>query len=228
MTRRTGDSVPIIEEMHQSLSIIGRGKLGRALAEAWNGQVQLYSREGRPSGWVLLAVPDDQIESIAQHFQGRCVHLSGSRHFPHIPCAHPLTSFNGGVSDWSDTPLAITGQVPDFITDAFRDLGFAPFSLPAEKKALYHAAAVFTSGHAATLWLLVDKLLRDNDVHLPGRGIWPLAEKTLLNLQERGEAGRTGPFVRNDTETIKRDTDALPESLQSLFALIGEFYEGGS
>ena len=218
----------MIKEMHQSLSIIGRGKLGRALAEAWDGQVSLFSREGRPSGWVLLAVPDDEIESMAQHFEGRCVHLSGSRHFPHIPCAHPLTSFNGAASDWSDTPLAMTGDVPEFVKDAFVRLGFAPFSLPAEKKALYHAAAVFTSGHTATLWLLVDKILRDNDVHLPGKGIWPLAQETLSNVQENGVAGRTGPFVRNDTETIKQDTNALPESLQELFVLIGEFYEGGS
>jgi len=138
-----------------------------------------------------------------------------------VPCAHPLTSFDGQARDWSGTPLAITGAVPDELRRAFGDLGFAAFDLPGELKPLYHAAAVLTSGHAATLWLGAQALLRAQGVALPGRGLLPLAEATLRNIAERGPAGRTGPFPRGDAATIARDAAALPEAWREIFLKLG-------
>ena len=151
--------------------------------------------------------------------------MSGSLNFGDIPCVHPLTSFDGNTGDWTDTPLALTGDVPPWMQAAFESLGFRSFTLPPEKKALYHAAAVLTSGHAATLWLEAQRILREGDIDLPGAGLWPLAEVTLENVRERGSEGRTGPFVRGDEQTITRDTEALPEEWKSLFASIGQFYK---
>ena len=223
-TGRTQPSVPIIELMHQGFSIIGRGKAGRALATAWEAPDKLYARDGRPDGWVLLAVPDDAIEEMGRIFKGRCVHMSGSLHFPDIPCVHPLTSFDGTSQDWTGTPLALTGAVPKEVLSAFENLGFCGFELPPEKKALYHAAAVITSGHTATLWLEAARLLRDENIVLPGKGLWPLAIATLNNVEARGAEGRTGPFVRNDNSTIDRDVEALPEEWKRLFRDLGAFY----
>jgi len=118
-------------------------------------------------------------------------------------------------------PLAITGAVPDDLRRAFGALGFAAFDLPAELKPLYHAAAVLTSGHAATLWLGAAALLRAQGVALPGRGLLPLAEATLRNVAELGTAGRTGPFVRGDEATIDRDAEVLPEPWKELFLKLG-------
>jgi hypothetical protein len=221
---RVGPSVPIIEPMHQGFSIIGRGKAGRALASAWDCDDVLFSREGRPKGWVLLAVSDDAIEETAAHFSGRCVHISGSCHFPDIPCAHPLTSFDGSPKDWAGTPLALTGDVPKDFVAAFERLGFCGFSLPAEKKALYHAAAVISSGHLSTLCLEAERLLAEAGIELPGQGLWPLVHLSLANVQAHGSAGRTGPFVRRDAATIARDVDALPEAWKRLFVDLGAFY----
>jgi predicted short-subunit dehydrogenase-like oxidoreductase (DUF2520 family) len=147
--------------------------------------------------------------------------LAGSLHLEGVPCAHPLTSFDGHARDWTGTPLAITGAVPDDLRRAFGELGFAAFDLPAELKPLYHAAAVLTSGHAATLWLGAASLLRAQGVALPGRGLLPLAEATLRNVAELGAAGRTGPFVRGDEATIARDTEALPEPWREIFLKLG-------
>ena len=215
----------MIVPMHQSLSIIGRGKAGRSLAAAWKDRVSLFSRDERPEGWVILAVPDDAIQAMAQYFPGRCIHLSGSLNFPDIPCAHPLTSFDGEASDWTGSPLALTGEVPDWIVQAFEDLGFCPFELDPEKKALYHAAAVISSGHAATLWLEAARLLQDNEVQLPGAGLWPLVEATVKNIRATGSDGRTGPFVRGDQQTIERDLKSLPEDWKEMFARLGDFYK---
>ena len=202
-------------------TILGRGRAGRALAEAWGPRVALLEHMARPEGLVLLAVPDRAVPELATCFPGRCVHLAGSLHLEGVPCAHPLTSFDGRARDWTGTPLAITGAVPDALRRAFGDLGFAAFDLPGELKPLYHAAAVLTSGHAATLWLGAEALLRAQGVALPGRGLLPLAEATLRNVAERGAAGRTGPFVRGDEATIERDADALPGPWREIFLKLG-------
>ena len=207
--------------MTATISILGRGRAGRALAEAWGERATLLAHTAQPEGLVLLAVPDHAVAACAARFPGRCVHLAGSLHLPGVPCAHPLTSFDGQARDWSGTPLAITGAVPDELRRAFGDLGFAPFDLPGELKPLYHAAAVLTSGHAATLWLGAQALLRAQGVTLPGRGLLPLAEATLRNIAERGAAGRTGPFPRGDAATIARDAAALPEPWRELFLKLG-------
>jgi predicted short-subunit dehydrogenase-like oxidoreductase (DUF2520 family) len=203
-------------------TILGRGRAGRALARAWGGRVPLLPGNARPGGLVLLAVPDRAVTEVASHFPGRCVHLSGSLQVEGVPCAHPLTSFGEGAADFRGTPLALTGEVPRVVVDTFRDLGFVPFDLPAELKPLYHACAVLTSGHAATLWLGAAALLAQAGVRLPGRGLAPLAQATLDNVAVRGEGGRTGPFVRNDRETIARDAAALPGPWRDLFLMLGD------
>ncbi len=136
--------------MTTKFTILGRGRAGRALAEAWGPRVALEEHTARPEGLVILAVPDRAVPELAASFPGRCVHLAGSLHLEGVPCAHPLTSFDGHAHDWTGTPLAVTGAVPDALRRAFGELGFAAFDLPAELKPLYHAAAVLTSGHAAT------------------------------------------------------------------------------
>jgi len=202
-------------------TILGRGRAGRALAEAWGPRVALCEHTARPEGMVVLAVPDRAVPELAAQFQGRCVHLAGSLHLAGVPCAHPLTSFDGRARDWTGTPLAITGSLPDGLRRAFGDLGFVAFDLPAELKPLYHAAAVLTSGHAATLWLGAEALLRAQGVALPGRGLLPLAEATLRNVEAAGGAGRTGPFVRGDEATIARDAEALPAPWREIFLKLG-------
>ncbi|WP_316415553.1 DUF2520 domain-containing protein [Mesoterricola silvestris] len=205
-----------------SFSILGRGRAGRALAEAWGGRATLLPGTARPGGPVLLAVPDGAVEGLARLFPGRCVHLSGSLHLEGVPSAHPLTSFDGAAGDWRGTPLALTGAVPAGLVAAFRDLGFAPFDLPAAVKPLYHACAVLASGHAATLWLGARELLARQGVALPGRGLAPLAEATLRNVEKHGAAGRTGPFVRGDAATVARDAAALPGDWRDVFLELGD------
>jgi hypothetical protein len=191
--------------MPHEFTILGRGRAGRALAVAWGDRAALEPSSSNPSGLVLLAVPDRAVAEAAARFPGRCVHLS----------------FGGRAADWKGTPLALTGAVPAVLVRAFADLGFEPFELSAELKPLYHACAVLTSGHAATLWLGAAKLLADRGVNLPGRGLMALAEATQRNVARQGREGRTGPFARGDEATIERDAAALPEPWRELFLKLG-------
>jgi predicted short-subunit dehydrogenase-like oxidoreductase (DUF2520 family) len=212
----------MMEAMAIRFSILGRGRVGRALAAAWGSKVALLPHDTDPAGLVLLAVPDDAIAAMALKFPGRCVHLSGSFHLDDVPCAHPLMSFDGTVQDWQNTPLAITGEVPIEIRGAFLELGFLPFELSATLKPLYHAAAVLSAGHAATLWLGAQTLLREKGIELPGRGLWPLAQMNLTTIERFGAKGKTGPFVRGDEATIDRDAQALPLAWRELFLKLGK------
>lgn len=207
--------------MSTRFSILGRGRAGRALGAAWGGRAELLPHEARPEGFVLLAVPDRAVAELAECFPGRCAHLSGSLHLPGVPGLHPLTSFDGEARDWSGTPLALDGEVPAWLQAAFMDLGFLPFALDPRLKPLYHACAVLTSGHAATLWLGAQSLLEAQGLRLPGRGFLPLAEATLRNVAEKGKGGRTGPFVRGDEATIDADAVALPEGWREVFLKLG-------
>jgi predicted short-subunit dehydrogenase-like oxidoreductase (DUF2520 family) len=207
--------------METEFTILGRGRVGRALASAWGARVDLLPHEARPEGLVLLAIPDRAVAELARWFPGRCVHLSGSLEISGVPSAHPLTSFAGHAQDWQGTPLAVSGDLPHAIHRAFLDLGFLPFPLPAEHKALYHACAILASGHAASLWLGAARLLEEAGITLPGRGLMPLAEATLRNLEAQGAEGRTGPFVRGDEATITRDAQALPVVWREIFLSLG-------
>lgn len=203
-------------------SILGRGLAGRALAGAWGDRAVLLPGTSKPGGPVLLAVPDREVARVAQAFAGRCAHLSGSLEVEGVPSAHPLVSFDGTPADWRGIPLALTGAVPRGLVEAFEALGFVPFDLPADLKPLYHACAVLASGHAASLWLGAGELLARAGVALPGRGLAPLAEATLRNVEAHGAAGRTGPFVRGDKATIARDAAALPGPWREIFLDLGK------
>jgi predicted short-subunit dehydrogenase-like oxidoreductase (DUF2520 family) len=207
--------------MSHQFTILGRGKAGRAIADALGATVALEAHSADPAGPVLLALPDAAIAEHSARFPGRCCHLSGSLHIEGVPSLHPLTSFGGAAVDWRGVPLAVTGEPPRVILDAFVSLGFAPFSLPAELKPLYHACAVMASGHAATLLLATDSMLKGAGIALPGRGLLGLAEAALRNAAEHGPAGLTGPFVRRDGETVGRDAQALPERWRELFIELG-------
>jgi predicted short-subunit dehydrogenase-like oxidoreductase (DUF2520 family) len=202
-------------------TILGRGRVGRALASAWADRVALLPGEACPEGLVLLALPDRELEAASRRFPGRCVHLSGSIHLEGVPSAHPLTSFDGEPADWTGTPLGLTGPVPEVVVGAFMALGFLPFQLSPERKALYHACAVLTSSHSSALWLGAAALLAQAGVDLPGRGLIPLVEATVRNIERHGAGGRTGPFVRGDAATIARDAAALPEPWRDIFLRLG-------
>jgi predicted short-subunit dehydrogenase-like oxidoreductase (DUF2520 family) len=111
--------------------------------------------------------------------------------------------------------------VPEVLVGAFMALGFLPFQLPPERKALYHACAVLASSHSSALWLGASALLAEAGLALPGRGLFPLMEATVRNIERHGAAGRTGPFARGDEATIARDAAALPEAWRDVFLRLG-------
>jgi predicted short-subunit dehydrogenase-like oxidoreductase (DUF2520 family) len=93
-----------------------------------------------------------------------------------------------------------------------RSLGAQSFSISAHDKALYHAAAVITSGHTTALFdIALEMLARCGLTKSRARAVLlPLLRSTLENLRETDPAhALTGTFARADTATVRRHLDAL-------------------
>lgn len=93
-----------------------------------------------------------------------------------------------------------------------RDLGGHCFSVAARDKALYHAAAVITSGHTVALFDTAARLLaRCGLTDARARAVLlPLLRSTLANLSTRAPArALTGTFARADVATVRKHLAAL-------------------
>ncbi len=97
-----------------------------------------------------------------------------------------------------------------------RSLGGHSFTIAPRDKALYHAAAVLTSGHLVALFdLAIDLLARCGLERARARLVLlPLLRTTLDNLAAHADPARalTGTFARADVATVRRHLAALRET----------------
>lgn len=188
---------------------------------------------------LLITVSDRAIGSVAHDLAlpalaGRIVlHTSGATDISVLDSArraglyvgsiHPLFSF-GRVDltqdDISGTYYAIDGDttaVAAAKTIALA-LGGIPFTLPADKRTLYHASAVCASNYLVTLLLTAARqltccgLTQENAL----RALLPLAQGTLENLSRAGSQALTGPIARGDTITVDKHLHTLGENTPEL------------
>ena len=107
--------------------------------------------------------------------------------------------------------IDIVNVGPDAVV---RDLGGQSFSIAAHDKALYHAAAVMSSGHVVALSDLAIEMLVACGLN-PRRAravLLPLLHSTIENLSAHEPAGAlTGTFARADVATVRRHLQALHE-----------------
>lgn len=197
---------------------------------------------------VILGVPDDAIVSVcdelaaadAFHHGQAVVHLSGAAPLLALGPAraaggmvlamHPLQTFpdvEAGIERLPGSAVAVTAWGEDAFVVGERlagDAGGRPFRVAEERKALYHAAAVFCSNYLVAVEGLAERLFRAAGVEEPLEKFGPLARATLDNVLREGPAGAlTGPVVRGDAGTLRRNLEALsahaPQAVASYVAL---------
>jgi predicted short-subunit dehydrogenase-like oxidoreductase (DUF2520 family) len=110
-----------------------------------------------------------------------------------------------------------------------RTFGAQSFSINANDKALYHAAAVMASGHMTALFDIAVELLAQCGLTRTRarRVLLPLLRSTLANLYTSDAArALTGTFARADTATVRRHLDALrskgTQDALAAYRLLGE------
>lgn len=200
---------------------------------------------------LLLAVPDRAIVALAVQlatadvaWQGKFVyHFSGSQSSEslsvlakmgaHCGSMHPLQTFpspEAAVPKITGTYFAVDGDAKAIALadDLVRGIGGIPMLIPAEKRALYHAAACVACNYFAALMQLTKELLDScgiGEAAIPA--IQPLVEATWQNILQHGPmAALTGPIVRGDAVTVQKHCEALKaEDAEKLlvYKALGEY-----
>jgi predicted short-subunit dehydrogenase-like oxidoreductase (DUF2520 family) len=190
---------------------------------------------------VVIGTPDDAIRSTADELAAESAfrpgswvaHLSGALGLDVLEAVvevgarrlaiHPLQTFPDVESALERLPgcsVAVTaddGEGEALGERLALDLGGVPFRLPDDRRPLYHAAAVFASNYVVTASAVAAALLEAAGVPDAEAALAPLRRASLENVERLG-AGRalTGPAVRGDAGTIRRNLEALKQEAPEL------------
>jgi predicted short-subunit dehydrogenase-like oxidoreductase (DUF2520 family) len=182
----------------------------------------------------VIGTPDDAIESTVAELATAgalgagawVLHLSGSLGLDalratvgvgaHRLALHPLQTFpdvpaavNGLPGSW----IAVTADDEEGLRVGERlagDLHGVAFVLADELRPLYHAGAVFASNALVTVSAIAESLFTAAGVPDAGAAMAPLQRASLAHVEALGPArALTGPAVRGDAGTIRRNLEAL-------------------
>lgn len=185
---------------------------------------------------VFITTQDSQIGAVTETIsekldQGSHVfHTSGSQSSAILKplsargCAvgsiHPLVSVSTaelGPEKFRGAYFCVEGdaRAMNVANQIVKDLEGLPFGIDADKKTLYHAAAVMACGHLVALVETSVAMMSRCGMtpEFAKTIIGPLVESTIRNVNEHGAvAALTGPFARADVETFDRHLSALEAS----------------
>jgi predicted short-subunit dehydrogenase-like oxidoreductase (DUF2520 family) len=216
------------------LAIIGRGRLGHAMAialkEAGSDVDGPFGRGAAPLGVdaVLLCVPDAEIAAAAAVLSpgplvGHCSGAAGlDRLAPHEAFSlHPLMTVTDHGASFRGAGAAIaasTARALEFAEQLATALGMRPVHIADDDRAAYHAAASMASNFLVTLQAAAERLAADSGV---GRDhLVPLVRATVENWAALGPRhALTGPVVRGDEATIEAQRAAVAERTPELIEL---------
>ncbi len=215
--------------MIESVNVIGRGRVGSALAARLDERGVALREDGE---LALLCVPDTAIRDVAQGLSlghGWIGHVSGATPLsaldPHERrfSLHPLQTFtrSRGPEQLDGAWAAVTAE-----TDEARNLGFElaellglrPFELADDKRPLYHAGAAVASNYLVTLHRVASELF--GAAGAPPEALEPLMRRTIENGFEL-----TGPIERGDWETVEAHREAIRgvcPDLEPLYDVLAE------
>ena len=178
--------------------------------------------------FVILAVPDDQIEKVdvKQHLSSETVvlHASGSQPIsvlskhPNSGVLYPLQTFSKNKTvDWANIPILIEGD-SDLTINKIEKLAHKLTSkvieMNSENRLKVHLAAVFACNFSNALFQISSDLLQK--INLDFNDLHHLINETIDKAAELGpENAQTGPAVRGDIAVIEKHLQILEESESS-------------
>jgi predicted short-subunit dehydrogenase-like oxidoreductase (DUF2520 family) len=234
------------------IGVVGRGRLGRALAAALRGAgFEVDGPAGRdrvPGGDALiLCVPDGEIPAAAAAVAGAAPlvgHTSGATSLDALlPAAeagaevfvlHPLQSFPGAPDDaarFAGAGCAVAGSTPvaERAAAAIAErLGMLPHPIDDAQRPAYHAAASIASNFLVTLDDAAESMAAAAGIAAPEarRLLGPLVRGTVESWLELGpERALTGPVARGDEATVAAQRDAVAKADPQLLPLFDALVE---
>jgi predicted short-subunit dehydrogenase-like oxidoreductase (DUF2520 family) len=218
-----------------TITVIGRGRLGSALALALGASAP-HGRgsDGAGADVVLLCVPDAEIAAAAALVPpGRLVgHCSGATTLaplaPHEAFSlHPLMTVPAEGASFEGARCAVAGSTPRALETAHAlaaRLGMAAVEIDDEDRGAYHAAASMASNFLVTLEAAAEQVLAtagaDRDL------LVPLVRATVENWAALGpQRALTGPIARGDEQTVERQRATIEERAPQLLDLFDALAE---
>jgi predicted short-subunit dehydrogenase-like oxidoreductase (DUF2520 family) len=216
------------------LAIVGRGRLGTALAAAFSAAgVGVAGPLGRgadaaDADAVLLCVPDSEIANAAAAIVpgppvGHCSGATGlDVLLPHEAFSlHPLMTVTPAGAAFAGAGAAIAGSTPratQLATSLATALGMRAVAIAEQDRAAYHAAASIASNFLITLEAAAERLAAG--VGIDRAMLVPLVRATLDNWASLGaERALTGPVARGDELTVSKQRTAVQQRAADLLPL---------
>jgi len=165
---------------------------------------------------VLVLLSDDAIAPFVERHEFLrdkvLIHCSGSQSIPGLNGAHPLMTFGPDLYElerYRAVPFVTDAEGLSF-TELFPGLANSHYTLPADKKALYHAYCVISGNFSGILW---ERIIAEFETRLglPREVLNPYMAQVFANLASADDVV-TGPLVRRDIKTIARNLEALKGS----------------
>ncbi len=234
LTDNAGVDAPTGDLPHGRCDVVGRGRMGEALAAALRAAGVMVrgplarGADGRDAAIVLLCVPDREIAVAgAALARGAMVgHVSASADLsllaPHERFSmHPLLSVVGGGAQFAGATCAVEGSTARALETAgalAARLGMHARIVPAEQRALYHAAASMASNYLIAVEAGAERLARA--VGLERAALVPLVRATMEQWASLGaRAALTGPIARGDEDTVVRQRGAVAAAAPDMLPL---------
>jgi len=239
--------LPLNEPDCTRLAVVGRGRLGTALAAAL-GEARASTglrryevigplgrgTDGSGADAVLLCVPDQQIRTAASEIRpGSLVgHCSGATGLdplsPHEAFSlHPLMTVTRDGASFAGAGAAIAGSTPRALAlagELAAALGLRAVEVADADRGAYHAAASIASNFLVTLEAAAERLAAVAGVE---RALLvPLVRATVENWAAVGaERALTGPVARGDETTVAAQRAAIEERAAELLPLFDALVE---
>ncbi|MGR3513927.1 MAG: Rossmann-like and DUF2520 domain-containing protein [Paracoccaceae bacterium] len=216
----------------QHVSSATHASAQKAVWETGHGMAVAPDRMAPADLWCLT-VPDAQITHAADALAGRDVPPSVAVHWSgfhtanimaplrkkgwRLASAHPNLSFadpHAAAASFAGTPCGLEGDSDalEVIDQVLVGLHAKTFRIPAEKKPLYHAAAVFSNNFATVLQAVAREAWQAAEVpdQIAAQLNASLLTATAENVNALGpQAALTGPAARGDSAVVAAEAKAV-------------------
>lgn len=172
---------------------------------------------------VLILISDDAIENFIEenlkNTTALCIHFSGSLVIEQAYGAHPLMTFSHSLytqDHYSTMYFVIDDDAPEFEI-LLPGISNSHARLQKALKAKYHALCVLSGNFSCMLW---QKLFFsfESEFNISQSAAHSFLRQQTQNIIDHYQSALTGPLVRNDENTIKKNLFALTaDSFQNIY-----------
>lgn len=187
----------------------------------------------RPADVYLIAVSDDAIAEISAKIKTRAlvVHCSGAVAVDQLLCNtkgvfYPLQSFSKEhPSNFGDLTILIEAENKNNLETLYKlsnAIGSKSLEMDSKNRAFVHLTAVILNNFGNHLFDIGQGIAKANGI--PFDIFHPLIELTYQKVKKVGaKNAQTGPAIRKDKETIKKNLDLITDQeIKKLYLLLTE------